>query len=83
MDTNKSPIAIACEIVGSQAEMARKLGIPPAMVNQWIKGRRPIPAEYCKAIELFTEGEVTVMSLLPKRWQKIWPELPEHTKAVA
>ena len=82
METQKSPIELACEIVGSQAEMARRLEVPPTMVNQWTKGARPVPVEYCKAIERLTGGVVTVQSLYPDGWKKVWPELikPKRTK---
>lgn len=75
MHTNKSPIERACEAVGSQAEMARILGVTPAMVNQLTKGHRPIPIEHCYAIETATGGVVTRRELRPDDWQKIWPDL--------
>lgn len=75
METKKLPIEDACEIVGSQAEMARRLGVSPAVVNQWVKGTRPVPVDYCKEIEALTGGTVTVQRLYPKGWDRVWPEL--------
>ena len=31
------------QIVGSQSALARKLGVAPSTVNQWVKGKRPVP----------------------------------------
>lgn len=75
MNTNKSPIELACDAVGSQAEMARILEVTPAMINQLMKGARPVPVEHCYAIEVASKGAVTRRDLRPDDWQKIWPEL--------
>lgn len=75
MHTNKSPIERACDAVGSQAEMARILEVTPAMINQLMKGSRPVPVEHCYAIEVASKGSVTRRDLRPDDWQKIWPEL--------
>ena len=77
METKKLPIEIACEIVGSQAALARILGVTPAMVNQLVNGSRPVPVEHCKAIARATAEKVTCQELRPEDWQKIWPELIE------
>lgn len=52
-----SPIAVACETVGGQAELARRLGVTPAAVNQWCSGVRDVPAERCPEIERETRVE--------------------------
>lgn len=75
MDTQKSPIERACDIVGSQAELARVLGLSPAQVHQFVKGTRPVPIEYCLAIERVTGGLVTRQDLCPDNYLKIWPDL--------
>lgn len=75
MDTQNTPIEEACEIVGSQAELARIMGVTPAMVNQLIKGHRPVPIEHCLAIERATDGRVTRQALRPDDFLKIWPDL--------
>jgi len=72
MNANKSPIERACNAVGSQAEMARILGVTPAMINQLVKGLRPVPIEHCYAIE--AASGVTRRELRPDDWQKIWPD---------
>lgn len=55
----------ACEAVGGQAEMSRKLCVSSPTVNQWVMGVRPIPAERCPAIEKATGGVVTCEDLRP------------------
>ena len=55
----------ACLAVGGQAAMARYLGVTPPTVNQWAKGKRPIPAKRCLEIEKATGGAVTCEELRP------------------
>lgn len=62
---NESAIQRACRLVGSQADMARALHVSPSMVNQLVKGARPIPAEYCPTIERKTCGKVRCEDLRP------------------
>ncbi len=75
MENHKSPIEIACDAVGSQAEMSRILDVSPAMVNQLVKGSRPVPIEHCLAIETATGGKVTRQELRPEDFWRIWPDL--------
>ena len=77
MDTQKLPIEEACDIVGSQAEMARILDVSPAMVNQLVKGLRPVPIEHCLTVERATKGRVTRKALRPKDFDRIWGD-PTH-----
>ena len=78
MDTNKTPIELACSEVGSQAELARMLGVLPAAVFQWVKKTRPIPNDKCPAIEKACGAVVSCEDLLPElNWVRIpdanWP----------
>ena len=75
MEAERTQIQQACDAVGGQAAMAAQLGISPAQVNQWCKGSRPVPLEYCVAIERATNGAVTRQDLRPDDWAAIWPEL--------
>lgn len=75
MDKLETPISMACKAVGSQAEMARKLNLSAPMVNQWVQGARPVPIEYCAAIEAATGNTVMRWDLRPEDWYRIWPEL--------
>lgn len=58
-------IKTACGHVGGQAEMAKRLGISPPTVNQWINGTRQIPARRCPEIEKATFGAVRCEDLRP------------------
>ena len=72
METQKHLVEQACDIVGSQAEMARILGVTPAMVNQLVKDLRPVPIRHCLGIEQATRGAITRQMLRPDDYQKIW-----------
>ena len=50
----ESPIERACSIAGGQAALGRGVGVSAAMVNQWVRGIRPIPAHVCPEIEKLT-----------------------------
>jgi DNA-binding transcriptional regulator YdaS (Cro superfamily) len=39
---------------GRQADLARQLGVSPQAVNQWVKGRRPVPVRLALVIERVT-----------------------------
>jgi len=75
METSKTPFKEACDIVGSQAEMARILAITPGMVSQLANGHRPVPIEHCLAIERAVSGQITRQALRPKDFRRIWPDL--------
>ncbi|MBU2823152.1 helix-turn-helix domain-containing protein [Acidithiobacillus ferrooxidans] len=49
----------------SQTLLARKLGVTPGLVSQWITGRTVITAERAAQIELSTNGAVTRAELRP------------------
>lgn len=51
------------------------------MVQQWKVGIRPVPAQYCPAIERETRGAVTRRDLRPEDWHRIWPELIDSAGA--
>ncbi|EEM8545026.1 helix-turn-helix domain-containing protein [Salmonella enterica] len=55
----------ACSNMGGQASMARYLGVSSPTINQWVKGKRQIPAARCPSIEKVTNGEVTCEDLRP------------------
>ncbi|WP_374557720.1 transcriptional regulator [Aquitalea pelogenes] len=65
----------ACSLLGSQAALARAVGVKPPVIQQWMKGERPIPTARCVAIEKATSGAVTRQQLRPDDWQNHWPEL--------
>lgn len=55
----------ACAAVGGQAGLARRLGVSTPTVNQWVSGKRQVPAKRCPVIEKATEGAVTCEQLRP------------------
>jgi DNA-binding transcriptional regulator YdaS (Cro superfamily) len=59
-----SPIERAVQAIeGGQAALAERLQISPQQVNQWVTGKRPVPARHCRAIEKACGGAVTVHEL--------------------
>lgn len=69
----------AAEIVGSQAALARAIGVASPTVNQFVKKVRPVPEKVAVAIESATSGEVHRRDLRPDDWHLIWPELAQST----
>lgn len=49
----------------TQAQLARQIGAHPQAVNQYIRGKRPIPAERAIQIEQALAGDVRVEDLRP------------------
>lgn len=64
----------ASTICGSKAALARAIGVKPPVIQQWIKGDRPIPTKHCVSIERATSGAVTRKDLRDD-WRDHWPEL--------
>ncbi len=69
------PIKKAIEIIGGLTAVSSLLNVKPPTVSQWKTGDRPVPIQFCKAIEKATNNQVTVKDLRPDDWQSIWPEL--------
>jgi len=55
----------AFELLGSQAELARRLNATRPQVNEWTKRQRPVPLARCQQIEDATDGRVTCEQLRP------------------
>lgn len=60
----QNPIEKACEVVGSQAQLARLVGVRPQSVVKWRRSGRA-PAERVLDIESATGGVVTRHILRP------------------
>jgi DNA-binding transcriptional regulator YdaS (Cro superfamily) len=58
-----SALARACEAVGGQAALGRKIGRKQSTIWNWLKNG--IPADQCPAIEQATDGAVTRYDLRP------------------
>lgn len=59
------PLDKAVEALGTQAALARFLGVKPPTVSQWINEQRPVPPRFCIPIEEATGGAVTRYDLRP------------------
>ena len=62
---NTHLILKAVHAAGSQSGLAKAIQAPPALVWQWVHGRRPIAAKWCVPIETATGGQVTRHDLRP------------------
>lgn len=58
------PLSKAIQILGTQAELARCLGVAPQVVNNW-RQRGNVPAEYAPLIEKATKGKVKANDVTP------------------
>lgn len=69
------PIQKTIEAIGGLTALANLLDVKPPTVSQWKSGDRPVPIQFCKKIEIATNGKVTCKDLRPNDWESIWPEL--------
>ena len=60
---------------GRESTLAAAVSVAAPYMWQMVRGKRPVPAAYCTAIEVATGGEVTRQELRPKDFHLIWPEL--------
>ena len=72
MESQKNLVKQACDILGSQAALSRLLCVSPGMVNQVVKGRRPLPVKHGLRIEKATFGVISRQKLFPKDHKEIW-----------
>lgn len=61
----QNAILLAATVVGSQALLAKALGVHRTTVNSWVHGRNKIPAETAIQIEKITNSAVTRQDLRP------------------
>lgn len=65
--TNTKALKRAWKVCGgSQASLARKLGVTPGLVSHWYNGRVTLLPEWALRIERATEGAVRRDELLPE-----------------
>lgn len=60
----------ACEILGSQAALAKAVGVTPQAVNQWINGHTTLTVERTKQIVFATAGQISAHDLMPEMFPK-------------
>ena len=71
-------ISKACEVLGeSVAAFARRLGVQPPTVHEWISGERDVPPKRAIQIERETNGKITRADCRPNDFREIWPEFAE------
>lgn len=58
------PIKKAARCAGGQSALARRIGVRPQAVQQWI-ARNHVPAERCLDVERATGGQITRHELRP------------------
>ena len=64
--TDKQALKVAVEIVGSQGELAKLVGVSKAAMSQAVRdAKRQIPAHWCPAIEKATARQVRCEQLRP------------------
>ena len=63
--SNTTTIEKAIKIAGTASDLARGIRVPIQSVTFWRKGERRVPADYCPAIEEFTNGQVRCEDLRP------------------
>lgn len=61
-----SAISRACEVAGSQARLAARLGVSASAVFQVKAGARPCPPRWAPLIEQITLGRVRAEELCPE-----------------
>jgi len=62
----------ASRLLGSQAEMARRLNVTAPTVNQWCSGERAVPPKRALQIEAITNGAVGRADLCPSfPWEQV------------
>ena len=73
----------ASRVLGSQAELARRLSVAAPTVNQWCSGERTVPAKRALQIEALTNGVVNRADLCPSfPWGQI-DSNPTHALSAA
>ena len=61
----QNALRMAVSLIGSQASLARQLGVQRSTVNSWIHGRNKIPPEAAIKIEKLTNSKVKKKELRP------------------
>ena len=72
----------AIKRLGSQAALAKALGVKQPTISEWLRGDRQVPAERCPDIERATGGAVRCEELRPDvSWgvlrEQFVPDAPE------
>lgn len=63
--TPSEAVAKAADVLGNPSQLARRLGVKPPTVYQWVNGERPVPAKRAVQIEGLTGGQISRRDLCP------------------
>ncbi len=63
--TPQQAVAKAAGLFDSHADFAKKLGVKPPTVSQWLSSARPVPVSRALQIEKLTGGQVDRKVLCP------------------
>ena len=72
-------IETAIDKLGGVNAASRALAVTPSTVSEWVKGKRPIPADKCVVLERITG--VSRIDLYAGDGNALWPELSEKANA--
>lgn len=70
-ERRKKALFKAVQVVGSQSELARLLGVRQSTIWSWLNVTKDVPAEICAQVEHVTAGAVTRGDLRPDLWPSI------------
>lgn len=62
-NTTNEIIKQAINIVGSQSELARKIGVNQSTVSKWLNGA-DIGSRFIKSISIATDGQISTSEIL-------------------
>ena len=78
----REAIIAACKVMGSQAKLARHIGVTRQAISKWIKTGRT-PSRRVLAIEQATQGLLTRYDLRPDFYPRYEPPQPELVHSFA
>lgn len=78
-----TPLAVAVELVGGQAQLARMIGVSQPHVWHWLHKAERVPAEHVIAIEKATGGRITRAQLRPDLYSENEAKPAAKTAALA
>ncbi len=62
---HRTALLKAIRTIGTQVALAKKLGVKPSLINNWLNRDKGVPFEYAIAIECMTQGVVSRYELAP------------------
>lgn len=75
------PLDRVIEIVGTQAELARRIAVKPAYVWNWLYRDKAVPPDAVRAVAEAVDWKVTPHELRPDIYPHPLDGLPAHLRA--